>query len=120
MATTVPATSVRAEPGCEVEWTVGSPVMCVFGELDHATTWILAKVLDRALLTGVRPLLLDMSEVTFMDASAVRVLVHAQKVYGSSDSPVLRVVQASRAVEKLLRVVEMEHLLADEAPSRAS
>jgi anti-anti-sigma factor len=98
--------------GFRARWTPGSPSVEVIGEIDLATAAAFAKVLDEVLASGRRPVALDMGAVTFADASLPRVLVHAQKIYESPDrKPVIEVVAASRVVERVLRLVELERFL---------
>ena len=49
------------------------------GDIDLATAPELRVAIDAAIQTGPRSLLLDLSKVTFLDSSGIRVLVEAQR-----------------------------------------
>jgi anti-anti-sigma factor len=102
-------------PQLKVDWLPGSP-MRVMGELDIATAPALSAVIDKAIVWTIGwkyPLQLDMGGVSFIDASALRVLATAQSKYGNTDgAPVLQIIRASPIVERVLGIVQMEYLLA--------
>jgi anti-sigma B factor antagonist len=54
-------------------------VLSAAGELDVATAATLREPVNAALNAGIRRLVIDLSEVSFMDSVAVAVLVHANR-----------------------------------------
>jgi len=100
---------VFSTPQLRVDWLPGLP-MRVVGELDIATSPDLSGAIDEALVWS-HPLQLDMSEVSFIDASALRVLA-ARSKHRKDGAPALEIIHASDIVEKVLGLVHMEHLLA--------
>ena len=95
------------DPGIEV--TVAHGVVCGSGEIDMCS----ARSLDRALATIEPPKMIDMSGVSFMDASGLRVLLAHYRLLGQGG--VLRVVAMSPAVDRVLEVCGLVRLLTDEA-----
>jgi len=94
-----------------LDWFPGSP-MRVVGELDIASSPALSAAIDEAVVWSC-PLQLDLSAVSFIDASALRVLLAAEDKYGQADgAPVLHIVRASPIVERVLGIVHMGYLLA--------
>jgi stage II sporulation protein AA (anti-sigma F factor antagonist) len=96
------------EPGVQVNVVDG--VVCVAGEIDMSS----AACLDRALTAAEPPMMVDMSGVSFMDASGLNVLLaHYCRLVGQGG--VRRVVAVSAAVELVLRVTGLTQMLTDEA-----
>ncbi|HEY5273310.1 MAG TPA: anti-sigma factor antagonist [Acidimicrobiales bacterium] len=61
------------------EWDAEVGVVWLRGELDISTTPMLSEVISRALELGAGDLLLDLSEVLFMDASTVAVFARTRE-----------------------------------------
>jgi anti-sigma B factor antagonist len=80
-------------------------VHCV-GELDIATSPQLSEAVE-ATADSTRRVVVDLSEVSFLDSSALNALVHAQRTLESGDVS-LRVV--SPAEHPVRRVFEITHL----------
>jgi len=78
------------------------------GELDASTCIILDDWLDQ--YDNVGPLVLDMSEVSFIDSSGLRVLV-AQQQESTKHGNVFEVVDASRAALRLFQVTGLTEVL---------
>ena len=80
----------------------------VSGEIDASTCVILDEWLDR--YDNVGTLALDMSEVSFIDSSGLRVLV-AQQRKSTEHGNVFEVVDASRAALRLFEITGLVEVL---------
>lgn len=87
----------------------GCRVVDVSGEVDMSTCAQLAAALDRGREPGV-PLVADLTDVAFFDASGLRALLAANNRSPKWGAP-LRVVP-SRAVDLVIEVAGARHLLA--------
>lgn len=76
------------------------------GELDMATAGELTQALEEALSRGGTRILLELSELEFMDSSGLRVILEAAKRVGA-DRPIV-LVGAGGAVRRLLQVSGVE------------
>ena len=81
------------------------------GELDIFTAGQVSRELDRALWAGCRRVLLDTAEVTFVDASALGVLVRARNLMRSCAGS-LEIVACSPVVLRLCVLTGLVSLLA--------
>jgi anti-sigma B factor antagonist len=81
-------------------------VLRVSGELDLATAPQLAEAIDAATDTVDR-VVVDLSSASFLDSSALNVLVHARRSLGERDIPLRVVSPTDRSVR---RVLEITHL----------
>ncbi len=81
------------------------------GEVDIFTAPRFRECLVELLDTGVRRLVVDLSEVTFIDSTALGVLIGAvRRVHGSGGS--MAVVVATRPVERVLGVTGLDRVFA--------
>lgn len=78
----------------------GGRVVTVRGELDLAAADQLWETLEPLLLPGVL-VVLDGTEMTFLDSSGLRVLLQAHK-RGESEGAVFRIVAPQQAVQRVL------------------
>jgi len=81
------------------------------GELDIFTAGQVSRELDRALWAGCRRVLLDTAEVTFVDASALGVLVRARNLMRSC-AGTMEIVAFSPVVLRLCVLTGLVSLLA--------
>lgn len=94
----------------KVEEPVGAVVrLAAIGELDAASAAQLEAALDAQLVDG-RRVSLDLSEISFIDSSALRVLLAAQKA-GTEAGSGLVVSAASEPVKRLLQMTGLNHVL---------
>ena len=89
--------------GLSVEETVA---IRVAGELDLSTADALRRLLERALRSG-RPVLIDLSDVTFIDVSGLRAVLDPA-ASGRGTSGCVVTVVASPAVLRLLRLLPID------------
>lgn len=82
-------------------------MLVVRGDLDANLSTDLSDHLERALVDSPEDLLVDLEEVTFMDASAVGVLVGAFNRACESGA-ILRLVAPSAPAKRLLRLTQTE------------
>ncbi|HWC86349.1 MAG TPA: STAS domain-containing protein, partial [Solirubrobacteraceae bacterium] len=87
-------------------------VVALAGELDLAAAPALAHMLTELMRDGAADVILDLSEVEFMDGAGLGLLVNAHDD-GAKFGRRLAVVNCGRQVRRLLAVVEAERLLAD-------
>jgi anti-sigma B factor antagonist len=89
----------------------GCAVVAVAGELDVSSVPRLLRELKQVMGTGRFTVVVDLTDVPYMDSSGLSVLVHAHKrmlaVRGT-----LRVVTSQRLVLKLLRITGLANVLA--------
>jgi anti-sigma B factor antagonist len=92
---------------------VARTVIHVAGELDVATSGLLAAAIARALAAaneGRADLVIDLAQVRFIDASGVNVLIHAASSARRTDG-VLVLRSPSRAVRRMLDVLRLREVL---------
>ncbi|NYD42142.1 STAS domain-containing protein [Nocardioides panaciterrulae] len=82
------------------------------GELDIFTADQVSREVDRALWSGCRRALLDTSEVTFVDASALGVLARARDLMRSC-AGTMEIVSFSPVVLRLCLLTGLSSLLSD-------
>ena len=108
------------------EWDADTGVVWLRGEHDISTTPVLSEVISQALAAADADLILDLSEVLFMDASTIAVFARTQTSLGArSRSLVLR--SPSRCANRVLdlcgfrdlvlgnplrRSIRLEHIVA--------
>ncbi|MEO7427756.1 MAG: STAS domain-containing protein, partial [Acidimicrobiales bacterium] len=89
-----------------VEDTDAGPVVHLHGELDLASAPQLEEAIAAATTKGPLPVTLDLSQVTFIDSSALRALVRAGRELAAEG----RVLQIGPRSEVVSRVLEMTQL----------
>ncbi|MGH2733245.1 MAG: STAS domain-containing protein [Actinomycetota bacterium] len=86
----------------------GEPrVFRIFGELDLATAGSLAAALQPELDT-VGDLILDLSELTFMDSSGIKVLIKATSKLEGKGSLILR--SAGESIRRVLTLTQLDRI----------
>jgi anti-sigma B factor antagonist len=93
--------------GLKVEDTEAGHIVHVRGELDLASAPLLSEALARTTADGVRPVILDLSEVTFIDSSALRALVLAGREL-SGRGRVLQIGPRSAMVTRVLSMTSLD------------
>ena len=83
----------------------------VGGEIDMASAPALGERLELLIQSGTGDVEVDMSDVTYCDSTGLAALVLAYNSLRARDR-VLRVIDPSVPVERLLRIVRLEHLTA--------
>jgi anti-anti-sigma factor len=89
----------------------GVVVLVLSGEFDLAVVPVARERLEQARAQRPRAIVLDMSEVTFADSSALRELLRLEAAMGS-DGALLVLAAPSPAVERLLDLTRARDLLA--------
>ena len=105
-------------PGFTVsaDFAKGRVVLAVRGEVDIVTAPELAAILDAVIDRGHRIVVLDLSELEFMDASGLRVIIHgAQRLAPAGGELALR--SPSRLVLRMLDITGLTSLVGLEQPS---
>ena len=85
-------------------------LVSVAGELDLFTAPQLGSLLDRSIEQGATSVTVDLSEVTFLDAAALGVLVRAAQHFGS-DSGTLRVICPDARLRRLFEITGLDEML---------
>ncbi len=80
------------------------------GELDLATAAEVQRELEHVETTDAESIVLDLSELTFMDSTGVRLLVTAH-ARARADSNRLTLLRGGRAVQRILQLSGVEPLL---------
>ena len=80
------------------------------GELDLAGSANVSEELRRVEATDAQEIVLDVSELTFIDAAGIRVLLEAE-ARSRSDGGRLRVTQPQREVERVLQLTGVDRAL---------
>ena len=89
------------------------------GELDLATTGEVAAALDEMREAGFRTVVLDLSEVTFIDSSGIHTIVEARRA-AERDRVSLVVVPGPPAVQRLFALTGVADVVFPEGLSLAS
>jgi anti-sigma B factor antagonist len=92
-------------------------VLAVSGELDMATAPELRERLDAALEAGVRRIVVDLQELTFLDSIALAMLLHASRRLGDEGRMAV-VVAPDSYVRLIFEVAGIPHCV-DVVESRA-
>ena len=107
------ATLLRTGFSAAADSTEGTIVLRLQGELDMATAPGLARAMDTALDAKPATLALDLSDLTFLDSTGIRVLITAcRRAGGQGCAFVLR--SPCRPVLKALRLTGVDRLMAVE------
>lgn len=89
---------------CEVREVAGRDVLHVTGEIDYASSPDLEKTVLEHLEKNADRVILDLSEVSFMDSSGLALLLHARKAASDRDGSLSVVIPPQGPV---MRVVEV-------------
>ena len=84
--------------------------ICPSGELDVATADDVQAELERVEATDASSIVLDLSDLTFMDSTGVRLLVNAE-VRSRADSNRLTLLRGRPAVQRVLELTSVDVLL---------
>lgn len=84
--------------------------VAVAGEIDCSTAPRLTDCLESVLATSPAELVVDLSEVSFLDSAGLHALVTAHASAGRHGVP-MRVLVATRAVLRPIQVTGLEHVL---------
>jgi anti-anti-sigma factor len=96
---------VSAPFGVDVQDEDGVRVFNLTGELDHATAAALRDPLESAIEGGIRSLLIDLSDCTFIDSTGLSVIVHAHSRLADGDgSGQLEICCPDEQVRRLLEI----------------
>ncbi|MGA2211482.1 MAG: STAS domain-containing protein [Acidimicrobiales bacterium] len=94
----------------EVEQSGETPVVRVVGEVDIATAPALRERLEQVLASATR-VVVDLSEVTFLDSTGLSVLVGAWKQLSGEDSEGdLRLVVVRPTIQKVLEITGLDQV----------
>ena len=100
--------------------TLGRAVRLVArGEIDRASISLFAGELDRVIETGVKVVLVDAVDVSFMDSSGLNALVTAARRLAATGGT-LSVDAMSNAVRRVIQVTELMGILGPKTESNAS
>jgi anti-sigma B factor antagonist len=81
-------------------------VLTLVGELDTAAAGDVDDAVDELLGKGVRTLVFDLGQISFIDSSGLRSLIRARQALGAEDAVQLRSPQA--ATLRLLEITGLE------------
>jgi anti-sigma B factor antagonist len=104
--------------GSETSRTNGQAVVRVKGEVDIYTAPQLWETLDAAIAGAPHELVVDLSEVTFLDSSGLSVLVRAHKRLRPVDATVV-VRGASEQAYMAIELTKLNTLFRVEAPTKS-
>jgi anti-anti-sigma factor len=97
----------------DVQWHYAGLLICMVGELDVANAAALAEVIEKAAAIGRLPVVLDMSAVSFIDASIMGVLGRAAARHARpGNGPGILIDGADDFMVSVMRLVDLDHLLA--------
>ncbi|MGI8779271.1 MAG: STAS domain-containing protein [Solirubrobacteraceae bacterium] len=89
----------------------GAPGIAVRGELDMATAPELEEALDRAVGASVGAFVLDLCDVSFLDSSAINLLMRTRALLGREDRTLV-VVCPPGSVRRVFALTGIEELFA--------
>lgn len=96
-------------------WPLGSILRCA-GEIDLGNVEELHRALAHSIWMGLREVDVDLVEITFLDSSAIKALLHAQRELASRDGNLH--VLGGALTARLLRLLGLDGVLAlTEIPS---
>jgi anti-anti-sigma factor len=78
----------------------GIYVVAPYGELDLATAPDLQRAMDRAEATDAREIVLDLSNLSFLDSTGLRLVIHAD-ARSRSDGNRLRILRGTPSVHRV-------------------
>jgi len=81
-------------------------LLTLVGELDTAASGDVDDAVDELLRKGVRTLVIDLGQISFIDSSGLRSLIRARQALGTEDAVHLRSPQA--ATLRLLEITGLE------------
>jgi anti-sigma B factor antagonist len=82
------------------------------GELDIVNAQEFAEAIDKAAAGGRRPVLIDMSAVSFVDAAALGIMARAVELHRCRDgTPGIMITGANDHLAKVFNAVDLGHLL---------
>ncbi len=105
-------TSAPGYLGIETERTRSVLRICLRGELDMLTAPLLAEVLERNRASGGRHLVVDMTELQFLDRAGLAALLEGAG-QGTHSRPVLSITGCSSNVRRVLELTGHEDLIND-------
>jgi anti-anti-sigma factor len=91
--------------------------VAVSGDIDPDTAPSLAASIADAIIQGDEDLLLDCSELTFIDTTGIRVLVAAEEILESEGRQMV-MVSVPAAPRRVFELLTLTHLLASTATAR--
>jgi anti-anti-sigma factor len=104
-----PPRSTRARPlSVRPELDGETATLFIAGDLDLTTTPALARHLDQVLARQPRRLVLDLTQVTFVDVAAARLLTAATRPLAAAGPPVLR--RAGPEARRILALTGLDAL----------
>ena len=109
-------TSAPGYLGIETERTSSVLRVCLRGELDMLTAPLLAEVLERDRASGRRHLVVDMTELQFMDRAGLAALLEGAG-QGTQSRPVLSITGCPPNVRRVLELTGHEDLINDSPPT---
>jgi anti-anti-sigma factor len=99
-------------PPFEILYTGNPPTIHLAGELDLVSGQLVGDMLLALETDGVTPVVVDLSDVTFLDCSGLSVLVRAYNRASRSDREVF-VTNPREAVRRIFRLTGCSYLLGD-------
>jgi anti-anti-sigma factor len=102
--------TVTWEPGVD-----GTATVVISGEVDAATAPLLERALDEAGQAATDAIVVDVAEVTFMDAAGLRVLLGAQAAAAGRQAR-LQLDRLSFSVRRLFEAAGVEDRFGDPVP----
>ena len=97
-----PAHSHAAQLDLQVSYRLGIPLVYVKGELDHHTASRLRDVIDEESATSPRAVILDLSELSYMDSGGLSLIF--ETITRLKAKGWLGVVGATRSVSRLMEI----------------
>jgi anti-anti-sigma factor len=84
--------------------------ICLLGELDLATADRVAREIGRVEASDAHSIVLDLSGLTFMDSTGVRLMLNAH-ARSRADANRLTMLRGGAAVQRVLELCGVDHLL---------
>jgi anti-anti-sigma factor len=113
-----PETAVSEPPGALLEIDVSSaegdvPVVALRGELDFEEAASFGRVLEELRADGKREVIVDLSDLTFIDSSGISALVGAARA-AAAEQGTLVVAAPTAHVQRVFDIVKLSELVAVE------
>ncbi|MCL5019156.1 MAG: STAS domain-containing protein [Patescibacteria group bacterium] len=88
----------------------GIPCIKLAGECDIATAKFLGREIDNLISRGARKIIIDLTEVRYIDSSGYRILVNARMRLGHEPNNLALVVN-TKPFERVLKLLQLDRLM---------
>jgi anti-sigma B factor antagonist len=115
VATDVPTNAPALAPSahfpepftCRMSWVADAAIVEVRGEIDIATAPALENAIDSIRESPIQMVVVDLSQVSFLDSAALNTLTNCQNQLGEKEVALRVVLAPDQAIRKLFEITEL-------------